>query len=92
MFRVYPYECPSGKCLTLTKIRNFMQIDINPILQNLGVQPTNLSCSTGKQWSSSNAQLGTSIISPVDGKEIASVNFANAEDFQNIITAAEAAF
>ena len=69
-----------------------MQIDINPILQNLGVQPTNLSCSTGKQWSSSNAQLGTSIISPVDGKEIASVNFANAEDFQNIITAAEAAF
>jgi aldehyde dehydrogenase (NAD+) len=69
-----------------------MQIDIIPILQNLGIQHINQSCSTGKQWSSSNTQSGTDIISPVDGKKIASVNFANAEDFQNTLTTAEAAF
>ena len=50
-----------------------MQIDIIPILQNLGIQHINQSCSTGKQWSSSNTQSGTDIVSPVDGKKIASV-------------------
>lgn len=69
-----------------------MQIDIFPILQNLGIHPINQSCSTGKQWSSGNAQQGTVIISPVDGKEIASVNFSNAEDYQNTVATAEAAF
>ncbi|NQV76129.1 MAG: aldehyde dehydrogenase family protein [Bacteroidetes bacterium] len=69
-----------------------MQIDIIPTLQNLGIQHINLSCSTGKQWSSSNTQQTTAIVSPVDGKEIASVNFANAEDFQNTLAQAEAAF
>jgi len=69
-----------------------MQIDIFPILQNLGIQHINQSCSTGKHWSSSNSQQGTVIVSPVDGKEIASVNFANAEDFQNTLATAEAAF
>ena len=69
-----------------------MQIDIIPTLQNLGIQPINLSCSTGKQWSSSNSKQGTVIVSPVDGKEIARVNFANAEDFQNTLATAEAAF
>ncbi len=69
-----------------------MQIDIIPTLQNLGIKHTNLSCSTGKQWSSSNAQQRTFIVSPVDGKEIASVNFSNAEDFQNTLATAEAAF
>ena len=69
-----------------------MQIDIIPTLQNLGIQPINLSCSTGKQWSSSNSKQSTFIVSPVDGKEIARVNFANAEDFQNTLATAEAAF
>ena len=69
-----------------------MQIDIIPTLQNLGIQHINLSCSTGKKWSSSNTQQRTVIVSPVDGKEIASVNFANAEDFQNTLATAEAAF
>ena len=69
-----------------------MQIDIIPTLQNLGIQPINLSCSTGKQWSSSNSKQSTVIVSPVDGKEIARVNFANAEDFQNTLATAEAAF
>ena len=69
-----------------------MQIDIIPTLQNLGIQPINLSCSTGKQWSSSNSKQSTVIVSPVDRKEIARVNFANAEDFQNTLATAEAAF
>ena len=69
-----------------------MQIDIIPTLQNLGIKHINLSCSTGKQWSSSNVQQRTVIVSPVDGKEIASINFANAEDFQNTLATAEAAF
>jgi aldehyde dehydrogenase (NAD+) len=83
---------PLGEMLNFTKIRNFMQIDIIPTLQNLGIQHINLSCSTGKQWNSSNTQQRTVIVSPVDGKEIASVNFANAEDFQNTLATAEAAF
>jgi len=69
-----------------------MQIDIIPILQNLGIHHNNQSCSTGKLWNSNKNQPGTAIISPVDGQEIARVNFVNQEDYQNTLVTAEAAF
>ena len=69
-----------------------MQIDIIPILQNLGIHHINQSSSTGTLWKTSRNQEGTPIISPVDSQEIARVNFVNQEDYQNTLVTAEAAF
>jgi len=69
-----------------------MQIDIIPILQNLGIHHINQSSSTGTLWKTSRNQEGTPIISPVDSQEIARVSFANEEDYENALVTAEAAF
>ena len=78
--------------LNFTKIRNFMQIDIIPILQNLGIQAINQASSTGKQWTSSNSTEPSTIHSPVDGKAIAKVHFAQLADYENTLGSAEQAF
>jgi len=78
--------------LNFTKIRNFMQIDIIPILQNLGIQAINHASSTGKHWHSADSKnLGT-IFSPVDAKKIAQVHLANPTDFENTIKKSNEAF
>ncbi len=69
-----------------------MQLDIKTLLQNLGIQQINESSSTGKNWKSTSQSDTKAIFSPVDGKEIASVNFAAEEDYNNIIHRAEEAF
>ncbi len=69
-----------------------MEIDILPLLQRLEIQHINDACSTGKSWSSNNQKQVTAIFSPVDGKEIASVRFADATDFENTISKAREAF
>jgi len=69
-----------------------MQIDISSLLQNLGIQQINESSSTGQVWSSSNSDHTKAIISPVDGKEIASVRFAATEDYNRTVQKAEEAF
>ncbi len=69
-----------------------MQLDIKTLLQNLGIQQINESSSTGKTWISSRQGSTKAIISPVDGKEIASVKFVSAEDYDNIIKQATEGF
>lgn len=69
-----------------------MYFDISPILKSLGVLPVNEACSTGKNWSSSNQARIQKIVSPVDGKEIASVKFADAQNYHQTIQKAQEAF
>ncbi|SKB75591.1 L-piperidine-6-carboxylate dehydrogenase [Daejeonella lutea] len=69
-----------------------MQIDIKKLLQNLGIEQINHSSSTGKAWSSSPKAEAKVIYSPVDGKEIASVKFADADVYNATIQKAEEAF
>lgn len=69
-----------------------MQIDIKKLLQNLGIQEINESSSTGQNWNSSSSQHTKAIFSPVDGKKIASVKFAQTEDYDTTIAKAEEAF
>lgn len=69
-----------------------MQIDINKLLQNLGIEQINDSSSTGTTWSSGSQSEAKAIFSPVDGKEIASVKFAGIDDYNRTIEKAEEAF
>ncbi|MGB4776052.1 MAG: aldehyde dehydrogenase family protein [Daejeonella sp.] len=69
-----------------------MQINIQPILQSLGINAINESGSTGKTWNSNDKQDSRKICSPVDGKEIASVKFATTEDYNQTIQKAQEAF
>ena len=69
-----------------------MHIDISSILNNLSILPINEACSTGKNWSSSNQALIQKIVSPVDGKEIAAVKFADAAGYHQTIQKAHEAF
>lgn len=69
-----------------------MHIDISSVLNSLGILPINEACSTGKNWSSSNQAPTQKIVSPVDGKEIAAVKFADAEGYHQTIQKAQEAF
>ena len=69
-----------------------MQIDISPILGDLGIKTVNEAASTGQKWFSTGNNAVHPISSPVDGKEIASVKFATVEDYDNTISKAQEAF
>lgn len=69
-----------------------MQLDIKNLLQSLGIQQINESSSMGKTWKSSELGNTRAIVSPVDGKEIASVKFAGKKDYDNVIQTATDAF
>jgi aldehyde dehydrogenase (NAD+) len=69
-----------------------MQIDIQPVLQSLGINTINEAGSTGKAWKSSSSSAVHKVYSPVDGKEIASVKFATDNDYNQIIQKAQEAF
>ncbi len=60
-------------------------------LQALQLQSNNQGTSTGTKWISSNGSLITSS-SPVDAKEIGSVNTTTKEAYENIISTAQEAF
>ncbi|MDA9555404.1 aldehyde dehydrogenase family protein [Pelobium sp.] len=69
-----------------------MQVAIENVLKNLGIDAINDAVSTGAQWFSSvNSTLKT-IHSPVDGKKIADVKFATPQDYENAISVAQQAF
>lgn len=69
-----------------------MQIDVNGILRDLGINAVNEASSTGKTWTSAGNNALRQVFSPVDAKEIASVRFASAEDYDNTINKAAEAF
>ena len=59
-------------------------------LKKLGVNDHNGGTSTGSNWMEGNGKISS--VSPVDGKEIASVGITTAEDYEKTIQTAEEAF
>src|SRR5215217_6623112 len=69
-----------------------MNINIADTLKHLHIDGINEAYSTGSQWGSrANAKIQT-IISPVDGKAIAQVKMAGAEDYEVVVQHAQKAF
>jgi aldehyde dehydrogenase (NAD+) len=69
-----------------------MQNNISTVLKNLGVLDLNPAFSTGSNWGASANAKTIDSLSPVDGKKIASVQLATAEDYEAVIKKAEEAF
>ncbi|MBI3235135.1 MAG: aldehyde dehydrogenase family protein [Bacteroidetes bacterium] len=67
-------------------------MDISTILSELQIKENNPAASTGLNWLGADNAEKRTIISPVDGKAIASVNFATAADYETIVKKAEEAF
>lgn len=61
-------------------------------LKDLGIREKNFGSSTGCEWNETNDQGELQVVSPVDGKNIASVWLASEADFENIINKAKEAF
>ena len=69
-----------------------MSIDIKQILDHLHINDTNEAFSTGNSWASSPNALVKDIVSPVDGKKIASVKIATESDYNQVVEQAAKAF
>ncbi|GAB4447240.1 MAG: aldehyde dehydrogenase family protein [Bacteroidia bacterium] len=65
-------------------------MNIEKVLQNLGIQSSNYGVSTGLQWMGSGAVLES--YSPVDGKLISKVTTTTPEEYQKVIKTASEAF
>jgi aldehyde dehydrogenase (NAD+) len=68
-----------------------MTENIKQILENLTISNINPAASTGNNWFGQETNE-TAIFSPVDGKEIAKVNMACADDYQKVIKTAQEAY
>ncbi len=69
-----------------------MSLNIQGILNDLHINDNNEAFSTGKQWGSSEGASVKAIISPVDGKKIASVKLATESDYNKVVAQAAEAF
>lgn len=69
-----------------------MQNNISTVLKNLGILDLNPAFSTGSNWGASANTKTIDSLSPVDGKKIASVQLATAEDYETVVKKAEEAF
>ena len=69
-----------------------MSIDITKILNHLHINDINEAFSTGSSWGSGRGAAVKDIISPVDGKKIASVKFASQSDYNQVVEQAGKAF
>lgn len=65
-------------------------MNIEKVLQNLGIQSSNYGVSTGLQWMGSGSVLES--YSPVDGKLISKVTTTTPEEYQKVIKTASEAF
>ena len=61
-------------------------------LKQLGIKEKNFGASTGTEWNSTTDQGELNVVSPVDGKQIASVYLAAEADYEKIVTKADEAF
>jgi len=69
-----------------------MSIDITKILNHLHINDINEAFSTGSKWGSSANSTIKDVLSPVDGKKIASVKFATDSDYNHVVETAAKAF
>ncbi len=65
---------------------------LNAVLAELGIQAVNPSYSTGREWTSLKGKSIKQILSPIDGKLIASVELAEKEDYNVVAETAQKAF
>jgi len=61
-------------------------------LKELGVKEQNYGSSTGLEWGNTTSEGELKVLSPVDGKHIASVYQASVEDYDHIVAKAQDAF
>ena len=61
-------------------------------LKELGIKEKNFGASTGINWNTTTDQGELKIVSPVDGKHIASVYLASEQDYDNLVATADEAF
>ena len=69
-----------------------MSLNISEILNRLHINDINEAFSTGNQWGSSSNAVIKDIVSPVDGKKIASVKIADAANYNQVVEQAAKAF
>lgn len=69
-----------------------MNTEIAQILARLGILPSNESMCTGTQWVTPLGSEQKKIISPVDGKMVASVTFATQSEYEHVLRVALPAF
>ncbi|HET8827938.1 MAG TPA: aldehyde dehydrogenase family protein [Pelobium sp.] len=69
-----------------------MESSIEIVLRNLGINAVNTAISTGQNWPKPVSSEEKSIFSPVDGKEIAKINLAKADDYHTALQTAKTAF
>jgi aldehyde dehydrogenase (NAD+) len=62
------------------------------LLERLGIKENNQGAATGSRWNSSRENGELAVISPVDGRLLASVYLASEEDYRDCVRAAKAAF
>jgi len=67
-------------------------MEIGKILKELGIEEKNYGSSTGQTWNRTTTEGELKIVSPTDGKHIASVYQASSKDLDNILSAADEAF
>ncbi|MGM0406758.1 MAG: L-piperidine-6-carboxylate dehydrogenase [Bacteroidota bacterium] len=65
--------------------------NIQELLERLGIKDVNPGVTTGTDWFDTDGAV-TSSSSPIDGKEIAKVKNATIDDYEKVITNAQAAF
>jgi len=61
-------------------------------LKELGIKEKNFGASTGLKWNTTTDHGELKVVSPVDGKQIASVYLASEEDYDNLVAKADEAF
>jgi len=69
-----------------------MTFNIPDILNRLHINDTNNAFSTGSTWGSSPQAATKDIVSPVDGKKIATVKIATADNYNQVVEQAAKAF
>ena len=67
------------------------KIDIQKVLQNLGIEKLNKGVSTGINWFDTKGAI-TNSTSPIDGQEIATVKNGTLEDYEMVVKKAQEAF
>jgi aldehyde dehydrogenase (NAD+) len=70
---------------------DLLKYDVKGVLTRLGIKELNPGATTGTAWLKTSGDV-TESVSPVDGKTIAKVTNANAEEYEQVIQAAQKAF
>lgn len=65
--------------------------DVKGVLSRLGIKETNSGATTGMNWLKTSGDI-TESVSPIDGKVIAKITNANADEYEQVIEVAQAGF